>query len=159
MSRPDAPGAHSGHGSRTAAEGTPVAVDVSRDRRARVIAVVFLAGPVIWSVHFMLVYLVTEAGCGGDGRGVVPFDPSVPTVVTLVATAVAAVASLATAVWAYRRWRTSREPAPAEAGNPSADLEAPDRGGSLAFVGFGLSLLSVVMVLFVGLPALVLPAC
>jgi hypothetical protein len=33
------------------------------------------------------------------------------------------------------------------------------RGGSLAFAGFLMSLLGFVTVLFVGLPALVLPAC
>jgi uncharacterized protein (DUF2267 family) len=43
----------------------------------------FVAGPVIWSVHFMLVYLVVEAGCSGDGPGLRLFDPPVPTVVTL----------------------------------------------------------------------------
>ena len=51
----------SGDGSRTAPEGTPFAVDVSRDRRARFALAMFVAGPVIWSVHFLLVYLVTEA--------------------------------------------------------------------------------------------------
>ena len=34
-----------------------------------------------------------------------------------------------------------------------------DRGGTLAFAGFLLSLLSVVTILAVGLPALVLPSC
>ena len=40
----------------------------------------FVAGPVIWSVHFLLVYLVTEAGCSGDGPGLRLFDPPVPKV-------------------------------------------------------------------------------
>jgi hypothetical protein len=138
-------------GSRTAADGTPFPVDVFRDRRARVTSLVFVAGPVIWSVHFMVVYLVTEAGCTGDGPGLRLFDPPVPKVVTLAATAAAAVASVACAWWAYRRWRPrNHEPATDEGG---------DRGGSLAFAGFLLSLLSFVMVLFVGVPALVLPSC
>ena len=64
-----------GDGSRTAPEGTPFAVDVSRDRRARFALAMFVAGPVIWSVHFLLVYLVTEAGCTGDGPGLRLFDP------------------------------------------------------------------------------------
>jgi hypothetical protein len=135
-------------------------VDVSRDRRARVTIVVFLAGPVIWSVHFLLVYLVAEAGCTGDGPGLELFDPPVPTVVTLAATAVAAVASLASAAWGYRRWRpATHEPAADEAGDLSGALADRNRGGTLAFAGFLLSSLSFVTVLFVGLPALVLPAC
>ncbi len=132
-------------GSRTAAEGSPVAVDVSRGRGARVTLAVFVAGPVIWSAHFLLVYLVVEAGCTGDGPGLRVFDPPMPTVVTLIATAVAAAASLWVALWAYRRWR--------------ANDQEHDPGGSLAFAGFLLSLLSFVSVLFVGLPALFLPAC
>src|SRR4029450_6721964 len=95
----------SGDGSRTAADGTPFAVDVSRDRRARFALAMFVAGPVIWSVHFLLVYLVTEAGCSGDGPGLTLFDPPVPKVVTLVATAAAVAAALACAGWSWRRWQ------------------------------------------------------
>lgn len=155
MSGPEPPpaGPSSGDGSTTAATGTPFAVDVSRDRRARITIVVFLAGPIIWSVHFMLVYLVAEAGCTGDGPGLVLFDPPVPTVVTLAATAVAAVASLIFAAWAYRRWRaTPREPAADEAGDLSGGLEDRNRGGTLAFAGFLLSLLSFVTVLMTAIP-------
>jgi hypothetical protein len=149
-----------GDGSRTAAEGTPFAVDVSRDRRARWALAMFVSGPVIWSVHFMVVYLVVEAGCSGDGPGLTLFDPPVPKVVTLAATAAAAVAALACAGWSWRRWRASEhEPAADEAGDLAGSLPDRDRGGSLAFAGFLLGLLSVVTVLFVGLPALVLPSC
>lgn len=142
-----------GDGSRTAGEGTPFAVDVSRDRRARWPLFMFVAGPVIWSVHFLLVYLVTEAGCSGDGPGLRLFDPPVPKAVTLAATAAAAAAALGCATWWYRRWQASEH-------EPSADEAADhDRGETLAFTGFLLSLLSVVAILFVGLPALVLPSC
>jgi hypothetical protein len=147
-------------GSRTAGEGTPFAVDVSQDRRARFSLFMFVTGPVIWSVHFMLVYLVAEAGCSGDGPGLSLFDPPVPKVVTLAATAAAAAAALACARWWYRRWRGGgSEPAADEAANLAGGLTDRDRGGTLAFAGFLLSLLSIVTVLFVGLPALVLPSC
>jgi hypothetical protein len=147
-------------GSRTAGEGTPFAVDVSRDRWARWPLFMFVAGPVIWSVHFLLVYLVTEAGCSGDGPGLSLFDPPVPKAVTLATTAAAAAAALACAMWWYRRWRASEhEPAADEAGDLAGGLTDRDRGGTLAFAGFLLSLLSVVTILFVGLPALVLASC
>jgi hypothetical protein len=149
-----------GDGSRTAGEGTPFAVDVSRDRRARRSMFMFVSGPVIWSVHFLLVYLVTEAGCSGDGPGLERFDPPMPEVVTLAATAAAAAVALACAGWWYRRWRASEhEPAADEAADLAGGLTDRDRGGTLAFAGFLLSLLSVVAVLFVGLPAMVLPSC
>jgi hypothetical protein len=120
----------------------------------------FVAGPVIWSVHFLLVYLVTEAGCSGDGPGLTLFDPPVPKVVTLAVTAAAAVAALACAGWSWRRWRTdAAEAAADEAADLAGGHQDRDRGGTLAFAGFLLSLLSVVTILFVGLPALVLPSC
>jgi hypothetical protein len=148
----------SGDGSRTAAEGTPFAVDVSRDRRARFALAMFVAGPVIWSVHFLLVYLVVEAGCTGNGPGLTLFDPPVPKAVTLAVTAAAVAAALTCAGWSWRRWRTdAAEPAADEAADLASSLQ--DRGGTLAFAGFLLSLLSVVTILFVGLPALVLPSC
>ena len=154
MSEHEPPSTPPVDGSRTASEGTPLAVDVSRDVRNRTVIAVFVASPIIWSVHFMVVYLVTEAGCTGDGPGLNVFDPPVPIVVTLVATAVAAGACLAMAGWSYRRMRSAR----AE-GSEGVGLEPPDRGGAMAFVSLLLSLIGVVTVLFVGLPALVLPAC
>lgn len=134
----------------TAARGTAAPVDVAVDPRARTAVAVFLAGPVIAVVHFVVVYLVAEAGCTGDGPGLDAFDPPVPVVVTVVATVVAALASCGAALWAYRRWRPRhREAAPAE---------LVDRR-PLAFIGFLLSLLATVTVLLVGAPALVLGPC
>jgi hypothetical protein len=131
----------------TAAKGTPAAVDVTVDPRTRTTVVVFLAGPVILIVHFLVVYLVVEAGCTGDGPGFTLFDPPVPALATLAATAVAALACCGSAWWGYRRWRS------APAGEDLVDHQP------LAFVGFLMSLLALVTVLFVGLPALVLEAC
>lgn len=139
-------------GARTPGRGTPVAADASASPRARGTLALFVAGPVIWTVHFMVVYLVVEAGCTGEGPGLGRLGPPVPTVVTLAATVVAVVACLACSGWAHRRWRADQA---AVAGSP----EPREGGGSLAFMGMVLSLLGVVVVLFVGLPALVLPAC
>lgn len=133
----------------TASGGTPVPVDVAVDPRARRTLAVLLAGPLVAGVCFAVVYLVTEAGCSGDGPGLDAFDPPVPTVVTLVATAVAALACVATSVWAYRHWRRGHE--------TSADGLVDHE--PLAFVGLLLSLLSLLTVLMLGLPALVLRAC
>lgn len=156
MNRQDTPPGRPWHrkGATTAGKGTPAAVDLSRNRREWTLMALFLAGPLIWSAHFMVVYLVVEAGCTGDGPGLNAFDPPVPIVVTLVATAVAAVGCLATAFWGYRRWRADQRERPEGPG-----LEPPDRGGPLAFAGFLLSLLGFVSVLLVGVPAFFLPAC
>lgn len=102
-----------GEATAAAGEGTPVPVDVSPDPGIRRLIVVLLAGPVLSSIHFLVVYLAVEAGCTGDGAGL--------DVVTLVATALAALGCLASAGWAHRRWRAD----PGEAGNHAG----PDASG------------------------------
>lgn len=160
MSAPDHDDRRPGRtGALTAPGGTPFPVDVSRDRRARGEWVVFLAGPILWFTHFIVVYLAVEAGCAG-GPGLRVFEPPVADRLTLVATAVAGAGCLAAAVWGFTRARRSRRDRAADA---APELSGPrehwDRGGTLAFAGALLSLLSLVSVLFIGLPALVLPAC
>lgn len=123
-------------------EGTPMAVDLSRGRRALLIWAVLLAGPLAATAHFSLVYFVSEAGCTGDGPGLDLFDPPVPATVTVAATAVAALACLAATAWAYRRWQAGLR-----------EDTSDDNLSSMAFAGFLLSALSLVTVLFVGVPA------
>lgn len=148
------------HGARTAAAGTPQPVDFSADRRARSAWVVFLAGPVIFFGHFMVVYLVVEAGCAGGGAGLTLFDPPIPTIVTLAATAVGAIATLGFAGWAYHRWRADDATSgSADSGAPGSEWDYLATDRAIAFGGFLLSMLSLVTILFVGLPALFLPAC
>lgn len=141
-------------GAATASHGTPAAVEFSADPRWKTTLGLFLAGPVILITHFLLVYLVVEAGCTGEGPGLRVFQPPVATIVTLAATAVAAVACVAVAVIADRRRRNDTR-TDTEAAAPTG---SPDQG-ALLLAGTLLALLGVVTVLFVGLPALVLPAC
>lgn len=138
--------------------GTPMAVDVESDPRTRRAMARFVAGPVIWFGHFMVVYLVAEAGCTGGGPGLELFAPPVPTVVTIVATVVAAAACLVLAWAEYRRWRDGREVAARTAGGEPEMADAAP-GGPLAFAGVLLALVSFVAVVFVGIPALVLTSC
>ncbi len=145
-------------GAMTAEDGTPVAVDVSRDRLTRVGWVVFLGGPVIWLTHFMLVYLVAEAGCSGDGPGLELFDPPVPRTVTLVATALALAACIPLAAWALHRWRQATQQAAGDDDDPD-DIGKGAGRGTVPFAGFLLSAFSMVAIVSVGLPAAFLPAC
>jgi len=147
-------------GATTGVGGTPVPVDVSRDREARVTWVVFLGGPVIWFAHFMLVYLVAEAGCTGGGPGLRLFDSPVHKVVTFAATAVAAIACLALARWSLRRLQESggRPGSFDTEDDANADQRFDDRG-LLDLASFMLSMVFLVAVLFVGLTPAFLPAC
>lgn len=127
-------------GGSTSQDGTPFPVDTGLPRGALLTYALLLAGPLIWSAHFFLVYFVSELGCTADGGGLEVFDAPVPTVFTVVTTAVAALACLATAWWAHRRARHDDKPTVL-------------RAGAL------LSLLGFVTVLFVGAPAVVFPPC
>jgi len=146
-------------GSTTSQHGTPMAVDIAAPPWTRRALTLFLAGPVVWFAHFMFVYVVAEAGCTGGGTGLRLLDPPVPTVVTLAATAVATVACAVIAWWEYQRWQADRRPLSAEHADVVPESDDPQIGGALAFTGFLLAVVSGLSVLFVGLPAAVLPAC
>lgn len=113
---------------------------ISRGGAALTVWVHLLAGPVIWFGHFMAVYLLAEAACTGDGVDAAVLGLHVVSFVTLAATVAAATATLVAAALAYQRRR-----------------HGDDR--EVVGAGFLLSLLSCIAVLFVGLPALVLPSC
>lgn len=144
-------------GARTGVGGTPYPVDVSADRRVRTTWLVLLAGPLIGLSHFMLVYLVAEAGCTGSGTGLRVFDPPVPEVVAVATTALAAAACLAAAALGYRRWRPPG--GGTSASGVEGDADELDRRQALGLAGFLLSSFFFLVVLFVGAPAPFLAPC
>ena len=135
----------------TSPSGTPVPVDITRDLESRTQWVVLLAGPVIWFTHFMVVYLVAEAGCNGAGDGLEVLGPPVPAWTTLIATLVAAPACLAVA---WRGW--NRIPG-GPGGEAATDANAHERHRVLSTIGALLALLSLAAVLFVAATAVWLP--
>lgn len=101
-----------------------------------------LSGPVIWIMHFWVVYLWAEAGCVTPQR-IMGF--SSVAIVTILATVVAVGAIILFGL------RTNR-----------AFQQADTRGDHrrlLYYLGLLLSGMSVVATLFVGLPALFLEPC
>ena len=144
-------------GARTGVGGTPYPVDVSDDRQVRRTWLVLLAGPLIGLSHFMLVYLVAEAGCTGSGTGLRVLDPPVPEVVTVATTVVAAAACLAAAALGYQRWRSGRDGTRAD--DLAGDADGLDRRQALGLAGFLLSSFFFLVVLFVGVPAPLLAPC
>lgn len=99
--------------------------------------VFLLAGPVIWISHFFVVYLFAEAACTGAAASAVR-------AVTLVGTAIAVAAILVMGLRTRRAF---------------TDISACDSLRQLYFLGQLLAGLSVVAVLFVGLPATFLQPC
>lgn len=147
-------------GATTQTSGTAMAVDLASSPRTRRALGMFVAAPTTWFGHFMLVYLVAEAGCTGSGPGLSALDPPVPAVVTIVATVVAVGACGWVTWWHWQQWRHGdRLGSLEQAGGPpgGTDLDGDER--PLAFVGVVVGAISLVSVLFVGLPALVLTGC
>ena len=100
--------------------------------------VLFLAGPVIWFAHFMVVYLFAEAACNPAVPGI---SPSAVVVFTVVATVVAAAATVALTIRAVRNLRA-------------------DINGNWHLMNWGGAILGglfVLAILLVGAPALVFP--
>ncbi|MDQ3963341.1 MAG: hypothetical protein M3277_05430 [Actinomycetota bacterium] len=119
---------------------------------SRMIWVLFLAGPVIWFVHFMAVYVLAEAVCAAGDGGPRLLGLSLLALVTLVATVLAVGAALVFAVRAYRVWRGRTD-------GSSDWLAGDERNGGLALAGWLLGSVFVVAILFVGLPAAFLDPC
>lgn len=113
--------------------------------------VLLIAGPVIWFMHFMAVYLMVEAACTVDPPDTRLLGRPILSTLTLGATVVAVIAAVAPTTLAYRRWR-----------NASGDddwMEISGDNSGLAYAGFLLGVLSVVAIGFVGLPAAFLDPC
>lgn len=143
---PDAP---DGSGATTSPTGTAYPVDFTRDRRAFSTWALFVGGPVIWFLHFMVVYLGAEAGCTGDGPGLELFDPPITTAVTIVATVVTTLACVPLLIGNLRRWR--------EGGDGEDDRRETHR--SMAAAGLSLTALSALTIVAVGVSAVVFPGC
>lgn len=126
-------------GRTTGTRGTPAPVRLTPGS-LRVFGL-FLAGPLIWTGHFLLVYLVAEAGCTGNGPGLRALDPPVPALTTYIGTAVAAIACL---IAAGAAWWTAR---------------GAEHQRMLLLAGAVLSLLGAVTVIMVGMPAWFLTDC
>ena len=102
-----------------------------------------LAGPVIWIVHFVAVYLLAEATCAAGRSAAMRFIGPEALVVAVIFVTVTAAAG--TLVVALRAWRRSR--------HTEGDV------GLLAKTGLLLALGSFAAVVIVGVPALVLSPC
>lgn len=140
-----------GVGAWTGVTGTRYPVDASADRQARGVWVMLIGGPVIWFAHFMIVYLVAEAACTGDGPGMELFNSPVLEIVISAATVAAALGCLLLIGRGYR----------SAAGSKKGPGDRSEGDGNLPTIYSGLLLsgLSLIATLFVALPALVLPPC
>lgn len=133
-------------------------VPARQETDSRMLWIQLLAGPTLWSLHFLLSYLIVETFCQAGwnlnilGIGGLSF-------IVIVLTLLAVVAAVLFALRSYRGWRAIH-----------ADRRLRDEfreGASwfegtsdfMLFTGFLLSVLFAATILMVGLPALFLQPC
>ena len=109
-----------------------------------------LAGPIVYSVHFLVVYLLVEAACKADllHFSVLSFNGIAVSV--LVLTILAALINLVAGVLTYRTWQRRK------------DIEGGTQGSYapfMALVGVWLNGLFAITILATGIPPLFLQPC
>ena len=110
----------------------------------------FLAGPVVYSLYFLVVYTLGEFGCLSGLQYVGLFGWSTIRLGVTVLTIVAALVTLGVGVVSFRKWRQIRQ-----------ELEAHDEGYPqfMLFVGTWLNGFFTVIILLTGVPMLLGSYC
>ena len=126
---------------------------------SRMIWVQLLAGPVIWSVHFILSYMVVEAICRVTGPDFRLGGIHGVTLIVIVLTVLALIATVLFALRSYRSWRgfSRNRRLKDELREKSSWFVGPEE--FMYFSGFLLSVLFSATILMVGIPALFLQPC
>jgi hypothetical protein len=109
-----------------------------------------LAGPVLWFVHFVLVYAVAEFGCRANFNNLLVVTPGTIQILILVISAIILVLVGAAALFAYRAWQAARH------NGISTESSHYD---FLAMMGVLLSALFLFIIVFTTLPTFFLSVC
>ena len=133
-------------------------VPARQGTESRMLWVQLLAGPILWSIHFLLSYLVVETFCRAGwnfnilGTSGLSFIVIVLTILAVLATALFALRS-------YRGWRGIH--ADRRLRDEFRESASWFEGSTdfMFFTGFLLSVLFAATILMVGLPALFLQPC
>jgi hypothetical protein len=132
-------------------------LDQAERKSARWLWIDLLVGPVVWAVHFVIVYMLVEITCLG---GQIPFSliERTPLILTI---AVLTLAALGLVGWrglaAFRTWRghPTRQGEGLRAENWADDERTPFMG----LAGFLLSAFFTLTILLVVMPFLLLRPC
>lgn len=110
------------------------------------------AGPILWFVHFMLVYMVAELGCRSNFNNVFYHTPETIRTIVLVLTVIALVGVIGGGGLAYRNWQAL----------PNAgDSDTTDviRTRFLVMMGGLLTALFILSIVATAAPAFVVSVC
>jgi heme O synthase-like polyprenyltransferase len=124
----------------------------TRDTRPYPLMVGMLAGPIAWSVQLVANYMLVEVACRGSFPPVRVLGLSGAALLVLGVTLLMA---LITLYAAYLSYRTRQQLGEEEEGRTRAEK----RSAFMALSGVYLSVLFLALIVFSGIPALVLPPC
>lgn len=133
-------------------------IPARQEANSRKVWIQLLAGPVLWSVHFLLSYLFVEGFCqAGWNFNILGINGI--SFILIVLTTLAVLGTGLFALKSYRNWRTTnREGSLRDQFRENAQwFEGPV--DFMYFSGFLLSALFALVILTVGLPALFLQPC
>lgn len=118
--------------------------------RSRALWIGLLAGPVIWSIYFVIIYLLAEIACGLNLLQFTVWGVSIILLLVQVITVLALLPILYIGFQAYRRWQRLRHDE-IEIGEQPAEF--------MALGGVLLGLLFALATLVTGVSALVVQPC
>jgi hypothetical protein len=116
-----------------------------------------LAGPVAWSIYFMLGYSLTEFSCTLGILTSTVLGLSLISIIIIVLTLLALAGTIYAGWWAYRLWRVSPEHELGESLEPASLADRPRL--FMVFTAIGFSAIFSLLILLTGIPALVLRPC
>jgi heme/copper-type cytochrome/quinol oxidase subunit 2 len=111
-----------------------------------------IGAPIIWFVHFVIVWAIAEFGCAAGQASTVITGGSIQ-VLVIVATVVGVIGTLGSAFVAYRSWR-QLERESADGGERRQGLQP-----FMAFMGMILGLLFTVVVILDVIPVFIVSTC
>lgn len=111
---------------------------------------IFLAGPVVYAIYFLAVYVLGEFGCFAGIQRLSVLGISPIRLGVMVLTLIAALATLSTGLTAFRRWRRLHQ------GEADPDEDDPK---FMLFVGLWLNGLFTATILLTAVPMLLGSAC
>lgn len=110
-----------------------------------------ISAPLIWALHFTLSYVIVSLACAYDFGGA---HVSIALVTLL---ALALLIFIGAANW--RKWRRERQTGRSSGGGTDPDVAGANMGAFFSLASLMLCVLSAVALIWVALPAAVLPTC
>jgi len=133
-------------------------VPTRQETSSRMLWIQLLAGPVLWSVHFLLSYILVEAACQA-GWSFNILGMSGLSFIVIVLTLLAVIGSGLFALKSYRGWRDRHAERSLRDELRESSSWFEGTVDFMYFSGFLLSVLFTVTILMVGLPAFFLQPC